>query len=106
MGHKGRHGLTRKAVPTKSEAKKVRKFTATTNVEKRMKTSVSARQQGHQPRRRERPARKVDLERYARLEREPSPDEPRPDGRFVFSHPKSKLRKRAASTEVASPMQQ
>ena len=76
----------------KARAKIVSKYTTTSNVDREMKASV--KHKGHQSLRRERPARKVDLEKRARLAREPSPDEPRPDGKFVFKH--SERRGRAA----------
>ena len=117
MGHKGRQGLTRKALPGRARAKTLAKFTSSNNVDKVMKKraprvhaaqfrflsrgapppppvdpralppprSIKATQ--HQPLRSERPARAVDVEKRRRLQREPSPEEPRPDGRFEFTHP-------------------
>ena len=85
MGHKGRQGLTRKAQPGRNRSKIVSKFTSTQNVDKQMKTSLKAK--GHQPRRNARAPRTVDVAKRAKLAREPSPAEPRPDGRFESPHP-------------------
>ena len=55
---------SRKALPGKARAKIVSKYTTTSNVDREMKASV--KHKGHQSLRRERPARKVDLEKRAR----------------------------------------
>mmetsp|Transcript_21698 Transcript_21698/g.66764 ORF Transcript_21698/g.66764 Transcript_21698/m.66764 type:complete len:107 (+) Transcript_21698:216-536(+) len=90
MAKQGRLGLSRKALPGKAKAKGLRKQEASRNVEKKMLTSAKAK--SRQPARRERAPRKVDIEKRARAEKEPSPAEPRPDGRFAFSHPNEKKR--------------
>ena len=96
MAKQGRIGLGgRKVLPSKNQAKRLRKVSASTNVEKAM--VVSTKRRGHQPKRALRPKRGIDREKLRRLAREPSsPDEPRPDGKFVFTHPKRAARLEAA----------
>ena len=93
MAKQGRIGLGgRKVLPSKNQAKRLRKVSASTNVEKAM--VVSTKRRGHQPKRALRPTRGFDGE-LRRLRRR-SPDEPRPDGKFVFAHPKRAARLEAA----------
>ena len=95
MAKQGRIGLGgRKVLPSKNQAKRLRKVSASTNVEKAM--VVSTKRRGHQPKRALRPKRGIDREKLRRLAREPSPDEPRPDGKFVFAPPKRQARLEAA----------
>ena len=89
MAPQGRVGLSRKALPGKARAKIISKFTTSSNVDRQMKI-VSVKRKGHQGRRNERAPRQIDVEKRARLEREPSPEVPRPDGKFVFNHPVTK----------------
>ena len=69
MAKQGRIGLGgRKGLPSKHQAKRLRKVSASTNVEKAM--VVSTKRRGHQPKRALRPKRGIDREKLRRLARE------------------------------------
>ena len=87
MAKQGRIGLGgRKVLPSKNQAKRLRKVSASTNVEKAM--VVSTKRRGHQPKRALRPKRGIDREKLRRLARGPCPAPPRPGGKLDCAQPR------------------
>lgn len=103
MVKQGRGGVGgRKVLPSRNQSKRLSKANGgegSRNIDKAMIVSTKGR--GSQAKRPLRPKRVADREKMRRLAREPSPDAPRPDGRFVFSNPTGAQAKLKAKREAA-----